>query len=142
MRHGRGKDDDEFIKRVEEVVNVLRSEIKTSEQGTPVVMDAKNRELECLKSRWKSRDIPKVCKSTKSAEAQAADNLRDSHRKEKSEAYPCHPIHRQQAPGGVYLLNQACREMLADIFTKESVKSDDLYKLLKTGTVPKMYLKK
>ena len=31
------------------------------------------------------------------------------------------------------------KQMLADILTKESVKSDDLYKVLKTGTLPRMY---
>ena len=44
--HDEGEDDDKFLKRVEEVVNVLSTEIKTSEQGTPEVMEAKNRELE------------------------------------------------------------------------------------------------
>ena len=33
--HDEGKHDDKFIKTVGEVVNVLTSEIKTSEQGIP-----------------------------------------------------------------------------------------------------------
>ena len=129
---------------------------------------------------WKSRKIPQVCESTKTAETRAADNLTDDavylarmiheiYTGKKSlkqipvvlytdskplveSIYSTRPAERKTIRHVVQSMKDCMsrgevqeykwidtKQMLADILTKDSVKSDDLHKVLKTGTLPRMY---